>query len=416
MLDNKTIENVKATVPILQEGGEALTMHFYDRMFKHNPEVRPLFNSANQTKGLQQQTLAAAICAYAENIDNLDALGDAVELIANKHASLRIQPEHYPIVGENLIESIKEVLGDAANEDIIDAWGKAYVFLADILIGREKQIYAEQETTAGGWKDFKKFKVTKKVKESDVVTSFYLEPEDGSTPPVFKPGQYITVRVPSPCGHTTMRNYSLSDKPGQTHFRISVKREDSMHGCPMGYVSNMLHNNIEKGQTIEIAPPCGEFFLDVKEKRERPLVLLAAGVGVTPVLSILLAALEATPERDIVFVQANLHENNHAFRDTIDALAQQHSNVTCHYRYSDPAPEGVTRSMASNVSEGYVDAKLIESITGTTNADFYLCGPKPFMINMYRDLLAWGAPESQVHFEFFGPRQEIENPQQTKAG
>lgn len=409
MLDPKTIATVKATVPILQAGAESLTEHFYRRMFQHNPEVLPLFNPANQAQGAQQKTLAAAICAYAANIDQLEVLAGAVELIANKHASLRIQPEHYPIVGENLLASIQAVLGDAATSEVIDAWGKAYSFLAEILIQREQQIYAEQTELEGGWQDFKKFKVAKKVKESAVVTSFYLKPDDGSLPPRFKPGQYITVRVPSPCGHSTMRNYSLSDKPGQDYFRISVKRESGVNGCPMGYVSTLLHRQIEAGQTLEVAPPCGDFFLDMQATPEKPLVLLAAGVGITPILSMLLSAVEATPERTIVLIQASRHENDHAFRETIDRLAQQCNNLTRHYRYSEVEPQGVARVRDDDVSEGFIDTALIESLVGTANADFYFCGPKPFMITIYRSLLAWGAPPAQVHFEFFGPRQALES-------
>jgi nitric oxide dioxygenase len=108
MLTDKTISIVKATAPILEEHGEALTRHFYKRMFARNPEVAPFFNRSNQHVGTQQKALAAAICAYAANIDNLEVLGGAVELIAQKHASLQIQPEHYPIVGENLLASIRE--------------------------------------------------------------------------------------------------------------------------------------------------------------------------------------------------------------------------------------------------------------------------------------------------------------------
>lgn len=409
MLSSKTIATVKATAPILKEGGEVLTKHFYERMFKHNPEVLPLFNSTNQAKGTQQKALANAIYAYAANIDNLAALGDAVELIAQKHTAFRILPEHYPIVGENLLESIKEVLGDAASDEIIEAWAEAYFFLADILINREKQIYEEQESAPGGWKDFKKFQVIKKVKESDVITSFYLKPEDGSTLPEFKPGQYITVRVPSPCGHTAMRNYSLSDKPNQEHFRISIKRENSSDSIsPKGYVSNMLHDSIEEGQQLEIAPPCGNFFLDSRSRTDRPLVLLAAGVGVTPILSILLSAIEMTPERKIIFIHASLHEKNQAFQKTIGDLAEKHSNLTHHYRYSHSQPEGVIRSTESHVSEGFVDIKLIESLVSHPNADFYFCGPKPFMTNIHSELLKWGTPATQIHFEFFGPSQDIE--------
>ena len=110
--------------------------------------------------------MAGAICAYSANIDNLEALGGAVELIAQKHASLQIKPEHYPIVGENLLESIREVLGEGATDEIINAWAEAYGFLADILIGREEQIYSENAAMPGGWEGFKPFKVIKKESES----------------------------------------------------------------------------------------------------------------------------------------------------------------------------------------------------------------------------------------------------------
>ncbi len=403
MISEKTITIVKSTAPILAEHGETLTRHFYKRMFSHNPEVAPFFNKANQTAGSQQRALAGAITAYAANIDNLDVLGGAVELIAQKHASLLIKPEHYPIVGENLLASIREVLGEGATDEVINAWAEAYGFLADILIGREKQIYEENAKKPGGWEGFKNFRVVRKEKESSIITSFYLAPADGSTPPLFKPGQYITLRVATPDGSTTMRNYSLSDKPGQGHFRISVKREvPPVADTPEGYVSNLLHDKIDVGAEIEVAPPCGEFFLDVNEKHERPLVLLAAGVGITPILSILLTALEKQPQRRIVFVHAVLNEEVQAFRATVDALAGKHSNLKAYNRYSERAGQ------AANASNGFVTAEYLEGILPGRDADYYFCGPKPFMVAVYHDLLKWGIPASQVHFEFFGPRQELE--------
>ena len=126
-------------------------------MFAHNLEVALLFNPAHQRAGSQQRAWAAAICAYAANIDNLEVLGGAVELIAQKHASLRILPEHYPIVGENLLASIREALGAGATEEVIAAWGEAYGFLAEILIGREGQIYASHARIRHGWVGFKPF-------------------------------------------------------------------------------------------------------------------------------------------------------------------------------------------------------------------------------------------------------------------
>lgn len=408
MLSEQTVTIVKSTAPVLQEHGETLTKHFYKRMFTHNPEVAPFFNPANQAAGLQQKALAGAICAYAANIDNLEILGDAVELIAQKHVSLQIKPEHYPIVGENLLASIKEVLGEGATDEVIKAWSEAYGYLADIMIGREKQIYAEHIEMPGGWSGFKSFRVSRKERESDVITSFYLVPADGGALPTFKPGQYITVRVNTPNGQSTMRNYSLSDKPGQEWFRISVKKERGLKAdAPEGFVSNYLHNQIEAGSTLEIAQPCGEFFLDLTEKHERPLVLLAAGVGITPIFSMLLSALEAMPERQIIFIHGSLNEESQAFKKVVDALATKYTNLITHFRYSD-----VNRKVihGNNIDSGLIDAALIESLVPQRNADYYFCGPQPFMVGIYHELLTWGIPASQVHFEFFGPRQDLEMP------
>lgn len=405
MLSQHTIDIVKSTASILSEHGETLTKHFYTRMFAHNPEVAPFFNQANQAEGTQQRALASAITAYAANIDNLAALRGAVELIAQKHASLMIKPEHYPVVGANLLASIGEVLGEGATDDVINAWGEAYGFLADILIGREQQIYTESAEKIGGWEGFRSFSIDRKERESSNITSFYLKPEDGGVLPNYKAGQYITVRMPTPDGSTTMRNYSLSDTSGQDYFRISVKKEDSVKAnTPHGYVSNLLHDKRTVGDTIEIAPPCGEFFLKHNEGNESPLVLLAAGVGITPILSILKAALETMPNRQIIFIHACLNEDVQPFKDTLDALAKRHSTLNVYYRYS----EQETTKREGNSSTGYVDAAFMEIHAIKDSADYYFCGPKPFMIPIYRNLRERGVPLSQMNFEFFGPREELE--------
>ncbi len=404
MLNQKTISIVKSTAPILQEHGEILTKHFYKRMFALNPEVKTLFNPAHQAAGLQQKALAGAICAYAANIDNLDVLGRAVELIAQKHASLHIEAKDYPIVGTNLLASIKEVLGDAATDDIINAWQEAYAFLADILISREKQIYIEQKSQPGGWEGFKDFIVLKKEVECDIITSFYLYPKDRYVLPLFKPGQYITVRVPSQDACTTMRNYSISNKPGEDSFRISVKIESgSDKNSPKGYVSNYLHKNININSIIEVGPPCGEFFLDVTDHHNKPLVLIAAGIGITPILSILHSALETMPNREIILIHGVLSPNVQPFKDVIDSFASQYSNLKIHYRYS----AFYILSDNKNISTGFIDAALIESLVSQRNADYYFCGPKAFMMHIYHELMTWGIPTSQVNFEFFGPLQEL---------
>ena len=138
---------------------------------------------------------------------------------------------------------------------------------------------------------------------------------------------------------------------------------------------------------------------------ERPLVLLAAGIGITPILSILQAALEKTPNRKIVLVHGCLNENVQSFRKTVDELAAKHPTLLVHHRYSEPPVQGVR---APSDSTGFVDAPLIESLVLQRDADYYFCGPKPFMRNIYQQLMAWEIPVSQVHFEFFGPRHELQ--------
>ena len=144
MLDQKTIDIVKSTVPALQAHGLEITKHFYQTMFTNNPEVKAFFDMNKQASGEQPKALAMTVLAAAQNIDNLGALLPAVQKIGKRHVEVGILPEHYPIVGQNLLIAIKDVLGDAATDEVIEAWGKAYGVIADIFIKVEQEIYANQ--------------------------------------------------------------------------------------------------------------------------------------------------------------------------------------------------------------------------------------------------------------------------------
>src|SRR5574344_1587891 len=139
---------VQGTIPLLRSSGVALTSHFYQRMFQHNPELKHLFNQGQQGSGRQQQALAAAVLAYAENLDDPSVLLPVVERIAHKHVSLGIRAEHYGIVGKHLLASIQEVLGDAATPELIDAWAAAYGALAELFIGVESSLYHQATATS----------------------------------------------------------------------------------------------------------------------------------------------------------------------------------------------------------------------------------------------------------------------------
>jgi hemoglobin-like flavoprotein len=139
-MNENTKAIIKATAPVLKEKGEEITTTMYKILFDRNPELKELFKDAEPD---QYKKLAQAVYAYAANIDNLGALGKGIETIAHAHVKTKIKPEHYPLVGGALLSAIKEVLGDAASDEVINAWKEAYFFLADVLIKREEELYAE---------------------------------------------------------------------------------------------------------------------------------------------------------------------------------------------------------------------------------------------------------------------------------
>lgn len=407
MLSEKTIRIVKEITPLVAANAEAITRRFYDRMFEANPEVKAFFNQAHQHSGGQQKALAGAICAYFTHIDNPAVLMPAVELIAQKHCSLGIKAEHYPIVGSNLLAAIQDVMGDGATDEIIEAVAEAYGFLADIFIGREDAIYETQQSAPGGWNGIRTFVVDKKVPESEVVTSFYLKPEDQGPLPDFKPGQYITLHIDHPHTPTSPRNYSLSDRVGEPHYRISVKKEGSLaEGAPEGLISNHLHDAIQEGHRINVGPPCGEFTLEPETAGNRPVVLLAGGIGVTPLLSMAKSIVHANPEAPIYFLQAARHSGVHAFADEVHSLAARAPNMQVKVLYDAPLADDVESQKCHAV--GFITADLLRDWTPSAEADYYFCGPKPFMQNIFSCLNELGVDEARMRYEFFGPKEALQ--------
>jgi nitric oxide dioxygenase len=401
MLDSKTIEIIKSTVPVLEIHGQTITKNFYQTMFKNHPELLNVFNHANQRQGKQPTALANAVYAAAAHIDRLEEILPVVRGIAQKHRALGIQPEHYPIVGENLLAAIKTVLGDAATDEILDAWGKAYGVIADVFISVEAEMYRETAEKMGGWRGFRRFVVERKVPESDVITSFYLKPEDGNEIASYLPGQYITVRVkPKGQEYTHLRHYSLSAAPGQPYYRISVKREEAAEDRPAGVVSTYLHSHIGEGDVLELSAPAGDFTLD--QTQNLPLVLLSGGVGLTPMVSMLETVLQSGAKRDVVYIHAARSGKHHAMKEHIDELAQTHDNLRSYTVYETP------ETGDSSDKAGYIDLPWLKTVT-TADSDFYFCGPVPFMKAVRRALKEWGIPDERIHFEFFGPADSLED-------
>ncbi len=403
VLDQQTKEIIKATVPILEERGAEITKHFYARMFENHPELKNIFNQTNQRKGDQSKALANTVYAAALHIDNLEAILPAVKPITHKHKSLNIKPEHYPIVGENLLAAIREVLGEEiATDDVINAWEKAYGVIASVFIGIEKEMYEETEAKPGGWTGYRDFKVVKKVKESDVITSFYLEPADNNPFPAYQPGQYITVKADiegEP--YTHQRQYSLSCAPNEGYYRISVKREDAIGDHPAGVVSNYLHNQVEVGSILPISAPAGDFVLDMSDTR--PLILLSGGVGLTPMMSMLETVIKEQPEREVYFIHAARASKYHAMADRVQEISAEYENVKSYVIYESPTPE----DEGNYDLKGYINKEWLEQVVPTNDSAFYFCGPKGFMSAIYKLLKEQGVREKDILFEIFGPTTDI---------
>jgi len=398
MLNEKTIEIIKSTVPVLEIHGTEITTRFYKSLFEKHPELLNIFNHANQREGKQQTALANTVYAAAVHIDKLGAIIPVVKQIAQKHRALGVLPEHYPIVGETLLQAIKDVLGDAATDEILGAWGEAYGVIADAFIGIEQDMYREAKEQAGGWEGFRNFVVTKKVAESDVITSFYLEPQDGQEIASFESGQYLTVRVhPKGEEYSHIRHYSLSDVAGKNYYRISVKREEQ------GVVSNYLHNEVQVGSVIEISAPAGEFVL---VQKETPVVLISGGVGITPMISMLNTIVKEQPEREVVFIHGALNSSVHALKQEVQQLAGEHSNIRSYLAYSSPTEKD--REEKAFDKEGFMDLEWLQSIVPNNQADFYFCGPTPFMKLINSHLKELAVPAENIHFEFFGPASNLE--------
>lgn len=408
-LTPEQVQVIRATVPVLAEYGATITTMFYADMLEAHPELKNIFNNTHQATGHQARALAGSLYAYASNIDDLGKLSPALELICHKHVSLYIRPEHYDIVGEHLLKAMKTVLGSAATADILDAWEAAYWQLAHIMINKEESLYEEAEN----WTDWRDFRIVRKEKEAEEITSFYLKPVDPSLKlPIFKPGQYISVNVfvdELDGGVWQARQYSLSDAPGKDYFRVSVKREPSVeigeprHMTHQGYLSNILHEKKNVGDVVRVSHPWGDFYFDEeKEDKSVPIVLISAGVGLTCLYSILSMTLEKG-ERPVTWIQGARDGKTRAYKQEIDRLAEKKSNLHTVYFSSGPQEgevQGQDYDIKGRVNLDQVDQKLL--FTDNDKTLYFTCGPEQFMLDVEAKLKAYGVPAERVKMELFG--------------
>jgi nitric oxide dioxygenase len=398
MLTDKHIDIIKSTIPLLENAGPALTGHFYQRLFSHNPELQDIFNMANQHSGRQQVALFEAIAAYAKNIENLAVLTTAVERIAQKHTSFNIKAPHYAIVGHHLIETLRELASDAFTPDVEEAWTKAYQFLAQIFIKREAELYQERGNTLGGWRDARAFTLVDKKIESKLVTSFIFAPVDEKKVIGFKPGQYLGIEVSDPTREfKEIRQYSLSDKVNNETYRISVKREGNTTTDKVftGIVSNYLHDEVHIGDEVNLYAPAGDFFFT---DRQAPVVLLSAGVGITPMQSMLETLAQQGYSNSVHYLHACEDSEQHSFSSKTASLIKN-NNWQQDIWYRNEVDE------QAHIHHGMMDLTAVD--LPIEQGNFYLCGPIPFMQFAKQQLLTLGVIAENIHYEVFGPHASL---------
>ncbi|SCU24277.1 flavohemoprotein [Staphylococcus xylosus] len=376
MLSETEIQTIRETVPLLKEKGQDITAIFYKRLFEEHPELKNVFNQTNQKRGLQSSALAMAVVAAAENIKDLTPIVPAIMPVVYKHCALQVKPEHYPIVGENLIWAIEKVTGLKDEDPIIQAWVKAYGEIADAFIGLEKEVYNEMI-----WDGFKPFEVTQITQETELIKSFTVKSDDIDLSQ-FIPGQYITVDISSDkLPYQAKRHYSIVD--GDTDFLTFGVRRDVTE-THEGEVSTILHDEVAVGDTLTLSAPVGGFRLENKSNKQ---LFLGSGVGVTPLVSMYDEAVKTgTPA---IFLQSTSNAENVAFEEKLNQITEESENASFVKHFRD--------------SDGFIETEQLSQYVDE-NTEVYVCGGNSFLKAMIAELQSLNISMDQVHFETFIPR------------
>jgi uncharacterized protein len=264
-------------------------------------------------------------------------------------------------------------------------------------------------TSMGAWPGWRDFRVSHREFEdsSNTQCSFYIEPVDGVPLPPFKPGQFLTFSLQVSAGaqdgeRAITRCYSLSDSPDPARYRVTIKRVPAPAGrpdLPPGASSTYFHDKVHVGDVLKVRAPAGHFFIDPDPNI--PAVLIAGGIGVTPMMSMLRWSLAEQPERTVRLYYGLRHSGEHAFKAILEQLAAAHPNLHLNVVYSRPLPGDVQGRDFQYT--GHVDLDLLRLTLPHGRHKFYICGPAPMMESLLPALSDWGAPGEDIHHEAFGP-------------
>lgn len=247
------------------------------------------------------------------------------------------------------------------------------------------------------WRGFKELILVDKIKECEDIISFYFKDKEGKKLVKHKAGQYLPMKIKTEDSryNKEIRTYSLSMKPNEYIYRISVKKVEN------GLISSYLHNELKIGDSIEAMAPTGLFILE-DNKKDKPVVLISAGIGITPLISMLYEGIEDF--KNVSFIQAVQNSKIQPFNYDIRKIAE--INELKNYAFYSSPLEGDVEGKDYDHT-GFITKEWIENNLDL-NSEFYFCGPPPFMKNLNKSLIQLGVSRENIHFEFFGEPQSME--------
>jgi len=378
-MQQKTIDMIVATAPVVAPKALDITKNFYGNMLATHPELLEYFNPAHNLPVSihQPKALAGSIVAYASNIKDLSPLlveGGPVAAICHRHCALGIYPAQYGVVHENVMKSVAHVLGSAVTPDIGAAWSEAVLFLAKACIDTEESLYKMAEQRSGGWSGFHEFEVSDIKEVATGIKSFSFKAPRGSALAgqnfEFTPGQYLSLKVdPEGNGLTAPRHYTVTSPPGADFLQCTVKK------IAGGKVSTFIHEKLRVGDKVKLSAPFGVFTAE-----SGPSVLMSAGIGVTPMINFKRSLGDQ--------VKLTVHVDS-----TPEAYAYRKLFA------EGPLLEKFTRTPGAR--RPTVQSLVAETLqkAGKDNT-FYICGPEEWMEQVQGELLKQGA--KKVMCEVFG--------------
>ena len=380
MLSEKSRPLIEATAPVIAGRIPSITPRFYQSMFAARPDLLDgMFSRSNQRSGAQPQALAGSIVHFATHLlTHPDSYPEAIlSRVAHKHASLGLQEDEYPTVYQHLFGAIAADLGDAATPEIVEAWTEVYWLMANALINLEKGLYGSQPNQA----PFAAWRVVERHPTGENVVVFTFEPADDTPVADAHPGQYVTIQTRVPDGIRQPRQYTLIPADPRQR-RIAVKLD------PQGEVTPLLHDRLQVGDVVELSNPYGDMVL---RDTDAPLVLISAGIGVTPMLALLDAVRTRNPQRPVLVVHADRSPASWPLGDEMKAVVEALPNARLVTFFEEPG---------TGDHDGFLDVAKLDL---PADANVVMCGPLPFLQHARESVIAAGVPASRVFYEIFGP-------------